>query len=125
MLCHFQSRMAQQLLKRKSITTAINQIFAGECMSEQMDACFIHTSFEVVFGDCLTQCVLRHHFSVFCWKQIIHWPAATDNQILPQDTNHNSTKRNDLNFTAFGMTENNLTCFKIQILDADVADSTQ
>ena len=55
MLCHFQSAMSQKALKCKGIAAAIYEIFAGEGVSEQMDACLLDTAARVVTIDSIPQ----------------------------------------------------------------------
>ena len=55
MLCHFQSAMPQQMLKRKGVPITINQILSGESMTEQVARGFSHPSASIVSGNSLTQ----------------------------------------------------------------------
>ena len=43
--------MPKELLEHKRITAAVNQIFAGEGVAEQMDACFLNATRTVIMGN--------------------------------------------------------------------------
>ena len=48
--CHSKGGMPKELLEHKRITAAVNQIFAGEGVSEQMKTCLLDASGCVVMG---------------------------------------------------------------------------
>ena len=50
-LCHSKGGMPKELLEHKRITAAVNQIFAGEGVAEQMDACFLNATRTVIMGN--------------------------------------------------------------------------
>ena len=43
--------MPKELLEHKRITAAVNQIFAGKGVAEQMDACFLNATGTVIMGN--------------------------------------------------------------------------
>lgn len=50
-LCHSKGGMPKELLEHKRITAAVNQIFAGKGVAEQMDACFLNATGTVIMGN--------------------------------------------------------------------------
>ena len=59
MLRHLKRGMSEQVLERKRITTAVHQIFPGERVAEQMNACLSDTAPCVIVCDTATQGVFR------------------------------------------------------------------
>ena len=49
--CHSKGGMPKELLEHKRITAAVNQIFAGKGVAEQMDACFLNATGTVIMGN--------------------------------------------------------------------------
>ena len=88
MLCHIKRTVSQQLLERKSITAAIDKIFASERMPEQVNACFLNSTLAVVMYNAVAQSVFRELFAVIAAKEIVFRLAAAYAHILPQNTDH-------------------------------------
>ena len=58
MLCHIKRRVAQQLLERERISSAIDKILAGKGVTEKMDRGLFHATFPIVVGNTAPQAVL-------------------------------------------------------------------
>ena len=59
MLRHGEGGMSKELLERKRIPAAVNQIFPCECVAEQVNRSFLHSVPHVISCDGLPQAVLR------------------------------------------------------------------
>ena len=74
--------MSQEPLQGKGISAAINKIFTGKCVAEQMDACLLDSALIVIVCNAASQAVLCELCAAFIReKKIIPLPA-TDTQIL-------------------------------------------
>ena len=100
--------MTQKGLKTESLTATVNKVFAGECVPEQMNACLFNAAPEIISLNCIAQGAFRKHFPEQIAKQIVARSAAANRHVVAEDICHLGTQWNHLNFSAFGVTEDNL-----------------
>lgn len=114
--------MTEKFLKGEGIATAINEIFAGEGMTEQVYACLLDASLAIISMNGEPQGILAQHISVFITEQIIITLSTANNHIITQDINHLRAEGNDLNMSILCMPEYYLSGVQINVLIENVAD---
>ena len=82
MLCHIKRRVAQQLLERERISSAIDKILAGKGVTEKMDRGLFHATFPIVVGNTAPLAVFGHWLVCVGWKQRLMCLPLTICQIL-------------------------------------------
>ena len=117
---HLKSRMAQQLLERKRIAAAVNQILSGKGVSEHMERCLRHSPLPVVSFNRQSKGICCEHFPILIAEQVVIRLPFPDTQILFQAHSKGRAQRNDLNLTRLSMTECDLLAVQIQIPNLDV-----
>ena len=122
---HIQRRMAEQGLKRKSISSAIHKIFSGEGVPEQVDRSLLDTAPPVVFGNRTAQPIFRHHFTCIIGKEIIVWLTFADLNVFTQNRNHHGAQRRDLRSLVLGVLEINHAVFKVEVFILNQADRSR
>ena len=63
-LRHIQRGMPQKALQREGVPAAVNEVFAGEGVPEQMYACLLDAALRVVAIDGIPQRFFRKHIAV-------------------------------------------------------------
>ena len=119
---HIQRRMAEQGLKRKSISSAIHKIFPSEGVPEQMNGSLLNTTPPVVFGNRTAQTVFRHHFTCIIGKEIIVWLTFADLDVFTQNRNHHGAQRRDLRSLVLGVLEINHAILKVKVFVLNQTD---
>ena len=119
--CHLQGGVSHESLKGERIAATVNQILSGEGVSKRMEGSSFHTPGIVVLYDCQSQGVLTQEVPELIAKEIIRRRSCPNCHVIPKDGNHGRTKRNDLNLTVLGVSENDLLACKVYILDLDVS----
>lgn len=107
MFCHGKGAVSQQLLEHKGIPAAIHKVLSGKGVAEQVDACSGNAPPMIIFFDCASQSVFRHHFAVDRTEQIVFRSAATNDHIFRQNLHHLAAQRNRLQFSCFGVAVDN------------------
>lgn len=98
MFRHVQRGVTQEPLKGKGIAAAINQIFPGESVPEQVNAGFLYAPPLIISGDGLTQAVFGELSAALRTKEIVRRRSAAYSQIFPENGRHGATQGNDLRF---------------------------
>lgn len=97
-LCHIQRAVSQYLLESKSIPAAINEVFAGKGVSEEMDGCLLDASALVVADDGFPQSILGEGTTSNIAKERVCLLASAEPQILFEDADHFTTQWYHLGF---------------------------
>ena len=119
---HIQRRMAEQGLKRKSISSAIHKIFPSEGVPEQVNGSLLNTTPSVVFGNRTAQPIFRHHFTCIIGKEIIVWLTFADLDVFTQNRNHHGAQRRDLRSLVLGVLEINHAILKVKVFVLNQTD---
>ena len=59
MLGHVQSGVPQKPLQGKRIPATINKVFSGECVTEQVNTCFLYAAPRVIVHDAASERIFR------------------------------------------------------------------
>ena len=119
---HIQRRMAEQGLKRKSISSAIHKIFPSEGVPEQVDGSLLDTTPPVVFGNRTAQTVFRHHLTCIIGEEIIVWLTFADLDVFTQNGNHRGAQRRNLCSLVLGVLEINHAILKVKVFVLNQTD---
>ena len=118
---HLQGGVSHESLKGKCIAAAVNQILTSEGVPERMDRSPLHASCVVVLHNGEPQGILTQEVTKLIAEEVIRRRSRTNTHVIPKDSNHGRTERNDLNLAVLRVSEDDLFSGKVYILNLNVS----
>ena len=118
---HLQSGVSHKPLKGECIAAAIHKILPSKGVPERMEGSSFHASGIVVLHDSKPQGVLWEEIPKLITEEIVRTVSCPNCHVIPKDSNHGRTERNNLNLAILRVPENDLFSGKVYILDLNVS----